>query len=100
MNKRFFLSTLLALSLILIWVLPVFAQDYSFSVPEVEAHIYLESDGSAAIEYFWYFENASGAHPIDFVVRVVRWARISVPRRLLCQIHIDRRRPLFLKTRP
>ncbi len=67
MNKRFFLSTLLALSLILIWVLPVFAQDYSFSVPEVEAHIYLESDGSAAIEYFWYFENASGAHPIDFV---------------------------------
>ncbi|MBM3137224.1 MAG: DUF2207 domain-containing protein [Chloroflexi bacterium] len=67
MNKKFLLSALLALSMVFTLVLPVFAQDYSFAVPEVEVHVYLESDGTAAIEYFFYFENAPGAHPIDFV---------------------------------
>lgn len=67
MNKKFFLSALLALSLLITVALPVFAQDYSFAVPEVEVHLYMEADGTAAIEYFFYFENASGAHPIDFV---------------------------------
>jgi hypothetical protein len=67
MNKKFFLPALLALSLLFAYALPVFAQDYSFSVPEVEVHLYMESDGTGAIEYFFYFENAPGAHPIDFV---------------------------------
>ena len=67
MNKKFCLSALLSLFLLFSSILPVFAQDYSFSVPEVEVHLYMESDGTAAIEYFFYFENAPGAHAIDFV---------------------------------
>ena len=47
--------------------LPVLAQDYSFEVPEVEVNVYLESDGTAAIEYNYLFRNAAGAHVIDFV---------------------------------
>lgn len=46
---------------------PIFAQDYSFSVPEAEVYVYLESDGTMTIEYYYLFQNAVGAHPIDFV---------------------------------
>ena len=55
MKKKFFLPALLALSLLFAYTLPVFAQDYSFAVPEVEVHLYMESDGTTAIEYFFYF---------------------------------------------
>jgi len=67
MNKKLFLSALVALCLIFSSVFTVLAQDYSFEVPEVEVHVYLEADGTAAIEYFFSFRNAPGAHPIDFV---------------------------------
>lgn len=67
MNKKFFLSTLLALAFLLTSILAVYAADYNFRVPEAEVHLYMESDGSAAIEYFYFFENAPGALPIDYV---------------------------------
>ncbi len=67
MIKRLISSLLLALTLIFSLAFPAFAQDYSFSVPEVEVNVYLEADGTAAIEYFYLFSNAAGAHAIDFV---------------------------------
>ena len=67
MIKRFVFSIFLALTLSLIAILPVFAQDYSFEVPEVKVNVYLESDGTAAIEYQYLFRNAPGAHAIDFL---------------------------------
>ena len=67
MTKRIFSSIFLALTLLLSIALPVLAQDYSFEVPEVEVNVYLESDGTAAIEYNYLFRNAAGAHVIDFV---------------------------------
>ena len=67
MTKRILSSVFLALTLLLSIALPVLAQDYSFEVPEVEVNVYLESDGTAAIEYNYLFRNAAGAHVIDFV---------------------------------
>lgn len=67
MIKRYIFSIFLAITLSLTAILPVFAQDYSFEVPEVEVNVYLESDGTAAIEYQYLFNNAPGAHAIDFV---------------------------------
>jgi hypothetical protein len=67
MTKRILSSIFLALTLAFSFVLPVLAQDYSFEVPEVEVNVYLESDGTAAIEYNYLFRNAPGAHAIDFV---------------------------------
>ncbi|MDP2965612.1 MAG: DUF2207 domain-containing protein [Pelolinea sp.] len=67
MIKRFVFSIFFALTLSFTAILPVFAQDYSFEVPEVEVNVYLESDGTAAIEYQYLFSNAPGAHAIDFV---------------------------------
>ncbi len=67
MIKRSIFSVFLALLLTFSVALPVFAQDYSFEVPEVEVDIYLEADGTAAIEYKYLFRNAPGAHAIDYV---------------------------------
>ena len=67
MIKKYIPAFFLSFILLITAVLPVFAQDYSFEVPEVEVNVYLESDGTAAIEYQYLFRNASGAHVIDFV---------------------------------
>jgi hypothetical protein len=67
MLKRILFSILLALTLSFSFILPVLAQNYSFQVPEVEVNVYMESDGTAAIEYKYLFNNNSGAHIIDFV---------------------------------
>jgi hypothetical protein len=67
MTKRIFSSIFLAFTLLLSIAIPALAQDYSFEVPEVEVNVYLESDGTAAIEYNYLFRNAAGAHVIDFV---------------------------------
>jgi len=67
MIKRILSSIFLTIVLTLTAVLPAFAQDYSFEVPEVEVNVYLEADGTAAIEYQYLFRNAAGAHAIDFV---------------------------------
>jgi len=44
-----------------------FAQDYLFEVPETDIQVYIESDGTVAIEYYYLFRNAPGAHVIDYV---------------------------------
>ena len=66
-KKKPFLSAFLALFIIFTFVSSVFAEDYSFQVPDVEVHVFLEPDGTIAIEYAFYFINNPGAHPIDFV---------------------------------
>jgi len=65
--KKIFAIALIALSILGLNASLVFAQDYSFSVPEVEVHVYLESDGTMTIEYYYHFQNHSGAHVIDYV---------------------------------
>ena len=43
------------------------AQNYSFSVPEMEMHNYVQLDGSVLIEYKITFQCNDGADPIDIV---------------------------------
>ncbi len=45
----------------------VSAQDYRFSLPEYEVEAYIEADGSVTLYYYMVFDNAPGAHPIDFI---------------------------------
>jgi len=65
--KNKFVSLLFSLFLLVSIISPVFAQDYFFEVPEQDIHIFVEPDGSITIEYFYLFQNAPGAHVIDFV---------------------------------
>jgi len=67
MKTKIFLALFLSLSLLSIIVTPVFAQDYLFAVPKVTVDLYIHSDGSATIEYYYLFENQPGAHAIDYI---------------------------------
>ena len=67
MKKRRLFSILIGLLLISLTVNPALAQDYFFEIPEQEVEVYIESDGNLTIEYYYLFQNAPGAHPIDFV---------------------------------
>ena len=67
MKKFRLTSVLLALVFVFTLFQPVFAQDYYFSVPEVQVDVFLESDGTITLEYYYYFVNGSGAHEIDYV---------------------------------
>jgi hypothetical protein len=66
--KKFKISGIvIALLLVLTVVQPVFAQDYYFGVPEAQVDVFLETDGTITIEYYYKFQNAAGAHIIDYV---------------------------------
>ena len=43
------------------------AQDYSFSVPELQMHVEILRDAAAKVTYDITFQNMPGAHPIDIV---------------------------------
>ncbi len=43
------------------------AQSYSFSVPKEVVRVFINADGTLALDYIFQFQNASGAHVIDFV---------------------------------
>lgn len=45
----------------------VYAQDYSFSVPEMHMDVTIQKDASVRIVYDITFQNNPGAHPIDIV---------------------------------
>ena len=53
--------------LLVVFVLPVRAQTYYFSVDEEYVQVYWESDGSIRIEYIMVFTNDRSASPIDFI---------------------------------
>ena len=63
--KRLLLT--LGLLVTLTSITPVYAQDYSFSVPSLTTDVYINEDGTATIEYLITFQNDSGAHIIDYV---------------------------------
>ncbi len=67
MKKIKWLSFLLFILLLVSITSPVLAQDYSFQVLKENVDVYINSDGSATIEYAYLFKNNSGAHDIDFV---------------------------------
>jgi hypothetical protein len=43
------------------------AQDYSFSIPKLTVHVYLNEDGTISLDYLFVFKNDPGGHVIDFV---------------------------------
>ncbi len=45
----------------------VSAQEYSFSVPKMTVHVFLNEDGKIGVEYLIVFQNNSAGHVIDFV---------------------------------
>lgn len=66
--KKFKVSgILIALLLVLTLVQPVLAQEYYFQVPEAQVNVYLESNGTVTLEYFYHFQNSASGHVIDFV---------------------------------
>ena len=66
MKKRL-LSLFTCLVILLTFAAPAAAQDYFFEVPEQQIDVFIESDGSLTIEYYYLFQNGNGAHVIDFV---------------------------------
>ena len=55
------------MALLLAVLSPAFAADYYFEVPEQAIDVFIESDGTLTIEYYYLFKNAPGAHVIDYV---------------------------------
>ena len=67
MKKLRWFSLLLAVLFLTVTVYPVLAQDYAFEVPKATADIYINSDGTATLEYVYQFKNSPGAHAIDYI---------------------------------
>ena len=65
--KKKIVSLFFSLFLLLSISSPILAQDYFFDVPEQDIHIFIESDGSITIEYYYLFQNAAGAHIMDYI---------------------------------
>ena len=69
MVKRIVCRAVLALIALLVglWVAPVGAQQYGFSVDKNISHVYINKDGSVDVEYWLTFTCQPGAHAIDIV---------------------------------
>jgi len=65
--KKISVFILCSIFLLAISFTAAFAQDYFFQVPEQAIDVFLESDGTITIEYYYLFVNGSGAHMIDFI---------------------------------
>lgn len=57
----------LLLILVLIPAGDIYAQSYSFSLPEEYVDVYWNEDGTSSIDYLFVFINDPNAHPIEFV---------------------------------
>lgn len=66
MKKRIF-SFLMVLALAFGLVAGVSAQNYSFTLEREVVNVYVNADGTLAVDYAFTFANAAGASPIDFV---------------------------------
>ena len=65
--KRRLAVLFVVLTLVALITTSVAAQDYSFSIPKLTVHVYLNEDGSISLDYLFVFQNDSGGHVIDFV---------------------------------
>jgi hypothetical protein len=65
--KHKLLAICLALILTFGLVTSVFAQSYSFSLDKEVVNVYINADGTYAIDYLFTFTNSPGGHAIDFV---------------------------------
>ena len=67
--RRIIYVTVLALIALLVglWVAPVGAQQYAFSVDKNISHVYVNKNGSVDVEYWLTFTCLPGYHPIDIV---------------------------------
>ncbi len=67
-KKTLVLSTLLtSLAVLLCLPPPSYAQDYAFSLDQQVVDVWINEDGSTALEYTFAFTCDAGAHPIDVV---------------------------------
>jgi hypothetical protein len=46
---------------------PVFAQEYSFNLSNLNVVMTVNQDGTVSLDYTWVFQNDPGAHEIDYV---------------------------------
>jgi hypothetical protein len=65
--KRRLAVLVVVLLLVALITTNVAAQDYSFSIPKLTVHVYLNEDGSISLDYLFVFQNDSGGHVIDYV---------------------------------
>ena len=65
--KRRLAVLFVVLTLVALITTSVAAQDYSFSIPKLTVHVYLNEDGTTSLDYLFVFKNDSGGHVIDFV---------------------------------
>ncbi|GAB4163241.1 MAG: hypothetical protein Fur0021_38200 [Candidatus Promineifilaceae bacterium] len=61
------LALLLAACLLVLLVTPASAQDYLFSVPDLEMQVFVQRDASVLIVYDITFQNSKSGHVIDIV---------------------------------
>jgi len=67
MTRYRWISIFLAIIFILSLVSPVFAQDYSFNLSNMDVVLTVNQDGTVSLDYTWVFQNSPGAHEIDYV---------------------------------
>ena len=60
-------SLLIAILLLLLVPIVALAQTYSFELPELYIDVYWNEDGTSSLDYYFLFNNDSGASPIDYV---------------------------------
>ena len=83
-NRRLWLrasrlaSLVLILAAVAVLAGPALAQDYRFSVPELQFQVFIEPDGSARLVYDITFENASTGRTIDVVDIGMPTARYNI----------------------
>jgi hypothetical protein len=65
--KRRLLTVALVLILAFGMTTNALAQDYSFSLDKEVVNVFVNSDGTLALDYVFTFDNQQGAHAIDFV---------------------------------
>jgi len=64
--KKLFVS-MVVLSIFLVIPIQVAAQTYLFSLDKLDVHVFVDEDGTYAIDYILIFTNNPAASPIDFI---------------------------------
>jgi hypothetical protein len=67
MKRTSFMGLILAFILMFSMTSSISAADYSFALTQETVHVFLNADGTMALDYVLTFQNDSGASPIEYV---------------------------------
>ena len=91
--RRFrLLSLLIAIVLLIGLGGTASAQTYLFEVERAEAAIYIESDGSATVEYTYTFVNDPSADPMEYAVSYTHLRAHETVLDLVCRLLLEKKK--------